>query len=98
MRSRLVLKAPRTRRRNFCSWAREKRRAPSHGDHRAGQVFHALSLCEANANQDDTKRLRSKSRGSPITNQCAVRIERALISPQYWACVGGQESDTKSDG
>jgi len=34
----------------------------------------------------------------PNYKQCAVRIERALISPQYWGMRGSQESDTKSDG
>jgi len=41
-----------------------------------GQVFMPFTMPRRNAQSGDTKRLRSKSRGSPITNSGAVRIER----------------------
>ena len=52
-----------------------------------GQVFMPFHYAEANANQVTQSAFDPISR-EPNYKQCAVRIERALISPQYWGVRG----------
>jgi len=52
-----------------------------------GQVFMPFHYAEANANQVTQSAFDSISR-EPNYKQCAVRIERAQIAPQYWGVRG----------
>jgi assimilatory nitrate reductase catalytic subunit len=52
-----------------------------------GQVFMPFHYAEANANQVTQSAFDPISR-EPNYKQCAVRIERAQISPQYWGVRG----------